>query len=221
MGNLGRVGYGGTLEGTWCVRLGPFRARASWPSLTSFILLQALHLRQLRQRYARQPDQARRHAGDCQNWQHLERAPLVPPGSAAVGLHLPGRQDAPRTQEGRRHLDRPLGARGTLTHSQPYFVTQGGASRLMALRLDLQIDLVEAQVDHDTLLGQVSQSCQFAPFNLRYEWDNKTNMVRALRVLTAPDGALAEPSRGDLGFGRRSLTTLSRVLTRTVAASFR
>lgn len=41
-----------------------------------------------------------------------------------------------------------------------------------------EIDLFEAQVDHTLLEGQVSQSCQFAPFNLKYLWDNATNAVR-------------------------------------------
>lgn len=37
-----------------------------------------------------------------------------------------------------------------------------------------EIDIIEAQVDHSTLKGQVSQSAQWAPFNPAYEWVNNS-----------------------------------------------
>lgn len=39
-----------------------------------------------------------------------------------------------------------------------------------------EIDIFEAQRDSDLLAGAVSQSCQFAPFNAYYSWDNATNL---------------------------------------------
>jgi len=39
-----------------------------------------------------------------------------------------------------------------------------------------EIDVFEAQVDQNTLIGGVSQSGQWAPFNLHYEWFNETNL---------------------------------------------
>lgn len=38
-----------------------------------------------------------------------------------------------------------------------------------------EIDILEAQVDHSTLIGGVSQSAQWAPFNPYYEWVNTSS----------------------------------------------
>jgi beta-glucanase (GH16 family) len=37
-----------------------------------------------------------------------------------------------------------------------------------------EIDIIEAQIDGDLAAAAVSQSCQFAPFNAYYSWDNTT-----------------------------------------------
>jgi beta-glucan synthesis-associated protein KRE6 len=39
-----------------------------------------------------------------------------------------------------------------------------------------EIDIIEAQIDDGLGAGSVSQSCQFAPFNAYYSWDNVTNL---------------------------------------------
>lgn len=38
-----------------------------------------------------------------------------------------------------------------------------------------EIDIIEAQVDVDRFVGEVSQSFQVAPFNIRYQFDNATS----------------------------------------------
>ncbi|CAE6504732.1 unnamed protein product [Rhizoctonia solani] len=40
-----------------------------------------------------------------------------------------------------------------------------------------EIDIIEAMVDATTLIGHVSQSGQWAPFNAGYQWDNETNLI--------------------------------------------
>ncbi|CAE6492121.1 unnamed protein product [Rhizoctonia solani] len=40
-----------------------------------------------------------------------------------------------------------------------------------------EIDVFEAAVDTSTLIGHVSQSGQWAPFNAAFRWDNATNLV--------------------------------------------
>ncbi|CUA76626.1 Beta-glucan synthesis-associated protein SKN1 [Saccharomyces cerevisiae S288c] [Rhizoctonia solani] len=40
-----------------------------------------------------------------------------------------------------------------------------------------EIDIFEATVDTRTLIGHVSQSGQWAPFNAAFRWDNETNLV--------------------------------------------
>ncbi|KAG8796933.1 hypothetical protein FRC17_007903 [Serendipita sp. 399] len=39
-----------------------------------------------------------------------------------------------------------------------------------------EIDVFEAQIDGNLGAGAVSQSCQFAPYNAYYSWDNATNL---------------------------------------------
>lgn len=40
-----------------------------------------------------------------------------------------------------------------------------------------EIDIFEAQVDQTTFVGGVSQSGQWAPFNLHYQWFNESNLI--------------------------------------------
>ncbi|KIY69552.1 glycoside hydrolase family 16 protein [Cylindrobasidium torrendii FP15055 ss-10] len=40
-----------------------------------------------------------------------------------------------------------------------------------------EIDVFEAQINEKTLIAQVSQSGQFAPFNYAYRWDNSTGLM--------------------------------------------
>jgi beta-glucanase (GH16 family) len=55
-----------------------------------------------------------------------------------------------------------------------------------------EIDIFEAQVTEEPkespLLGSVSQSCQFAPFNSFYSWDNITGAVVADPTQTVING---------------------------------
>lgn len=44
-------------------------------------------------------------------------------------------------------------------------------------RMAPEIDIIEAQIDANLGGGSVSQSCQFAPFNAYYSWDNATNAI--------------------------------------------
>ncbi|KAF9479722.1 glycoside hydrolase family 16 protein [Pholiota conissans] len=60
-----------------------------------------------------------------------------------------------------------------------------------------EIDVIEAQVSGDPLVGQVSQSAQWAPFNAQYEWFNTTdnfNINNASRSIlnTYTGGALQQ-----------------------------
>ena len=43
-------------------------------------------------------------------------------------------------------------------------------------RMAPEIDIYEAQIDSNLQAAAVSQSCQFAPFNAYYSWDNATYM---------------------------------------------
>jgi beta-glucan synthesis-associated protein KRE6 len=43
-------------------------------------------------------------------------------------------------------------------------------------RMAPEIDIYEAQIDSNLRAAAVSQSCQFAPFNAYYSWDNATYM---------------------------------------------
>ncbi|KAF8203180.1 beta-glucan synthesis-associated protein-domain-containing protein [Pholiota molesta] len=125
MGNLGRAGYGASLEGMW-----PFTYDACDVGTAPNQTLNG------------QP-QAAMIDGD-------------PTYGGALSF-LPGQKLSRCTCKGESHPG-PM-------HSDGTFVGRAAP----------EIDILEAQVSGEPLIGQVSQSAQWAPFNAQYEWFNTSD----------------------------------------------
>lgn len=125
LGNLGRAGYGATLDGTWPYSYDQCDVgtlpNQTFPDGT--------------------PVNATRH-GD--------------PYNGNVLSYLQGQRLSACTCQGESHPG-PQRANGS-------FVGRAAP----------EIDVLEAQVDSGTLIGHVSQSGQWGPFNYAYEWWNTT-----------------------------------------------
>uniref|UniRef100_A0A8H8CQ65 Tr-type G domain-containing protein n=1 Tax=Psilocybe cubensis TaxID=181762 RepID=A0A8H8CQ65_PSICU len=128
MGNLGRAGYGASLEGLW-----PY----TYDSCD---------------------------VGTVAN-QTVDGRPIAAtingdPGKGNTLSYLPGQRLSRCTCSGESHPGPK--------HSDGTFVGRSAP----------EIDIFEAQVTADTLVGQVSQSAQWAPFDAGYLWNNSpANMV--------------------------------------------
>lgn len=128
MGNLGRAGYGASLEGMW-----PYTYDSCDIGTVANQSMNGLPV-------------AAVSGGD--------------PGQDGVLSFLPGQRLSRCTCAGESHPG-PM-------HSDGTYVGRSAP----------EIDIFEAQISSD-LVGQVSQSGQWAPFNAAYEWFNETNMVIA------------------------------------------
>jgi beta-glucanase (GH16 family) len=136
MGNLGRAGYGASLDGMW-----PYSYDACDVGTVA------------NQTINGQPHAATVN-GDAMNGQgHLS--------------YLPGQRLSRCTCPGEPHPG-PV-------HQDGSYVGRSGP----------EIDVFEAQVDQNTLLGRVSQSAQWAPFNEAYSWNNNS------QTLFIPDPSLS------------------------------
>ncbi|XP_006461090.1 hypothetical protein AGABI2DRAFT_204568 [Agaricus bisporus var. bisporus H97] len=130
MGNLGRAGYGASLEGTW-----PYSYDTCDVGTAPNQTLNGLPV-------------AARTGGDPENDGALS--------------YLPGQKLSRCTCDGESHPG-PKHPDGT-------FVGRSAP----------EIDVFEAQINQDTLIADVSQSAQWAPFNNRYLWKNSSaNMIIA------------------------------------------
>ncbi|KIK67427.1 glycoside hydrolase family 16 protein [Collybiopsis luxurians FD-317 M1] len=130
MGNLGRAGYGATLEGTW-----PYTYDACDVGTVQNQTLNG------------QPEAATVN-GDA--------------GKGGVLSYLPGQKLSRCTCPGEDHPG-PL-------HDDGTFVGRSAP----------EIDVLEAQIDQNTFVAEVSQSAQWAPFNNAYIWNNDSdNMIVA------------------------------------------
>ncbi|KAH8810563.1 beta-glucan synthesis-associated protein [Flagelloscypha sp. PMI_526] len=131
MGNLGRAGYGASLEGTW-----PYTYDSCDVGTAPNQTKNGLPAAALTQ-------------GDHKYQNHLS--------------YLQGQRLSRCTCPGEEHPG-PMHADGTYVG-----------------RAAPEIDFFEAQVSTDEetgeKVGHVSQSGQFAPFNVNYEWNNATNMI--------------------------------------------
>ncbi|KAI0257679.1 beta-glucan synthesis-associated [Lactifluus subvellereus] len=127
MGNLGRAGYGASLEGMW-----PY----TYDSCDVGTL-----------------------ANQTKDGLPLAATENGDPYHDNILSYLQGQRLSRCTCPGEAHPG-PL-------HSDGTFVGRSAP----------EIDVFEATVHTGTLLGQVSQSCQFAPFNHGYIWPNQTNSV--------------------------------------------
>lgn len=128
MGNLGRAGYGASLEGMW-----PY----TYDSCDVGTL-----------------------ANQTQNGLPVAATINGDPSNNGVLSFLPGQRLSACTCSGESHPG-PLKPDGTLTG-----------------RAAPEIDIFEAQVDTARLVGTVSQSAQWGPFNAAYTWNNNSaNMV--------------------------------------------
>ncbi|KDQ12074.1 glycoside hydrolase family 16 protein [Botryobasidium botryosum FD-172 SS1] len=128
MGNLGRAGYGASLEGMW-----PYTYDACDVGTLANQTLNGL-------------PKAATINGDPSNGNALS--------------YLPGQRISACTCPGESHPGPK--------HSDGTFVGRGAP----------EIDIFEALVDSTTLIGQVSQSCQWAPFNNEYKWANTSTTLQ-------------------------------------------
>ncbi|CAE6441977.1 unnamed protein product [Rhizoctonia solani] len=138
MGNLGRAGYGASLEGTW-----PY----TYDTCDVGTL-------------ANQTDPvtnlpAAAHAGG-------------PPGTNGEMSYLPGQRLSACTCTS----ESDGSDRRQMVHPGPKRADGSYVGRSAP-----EIDIFEAAVDPTTLIGHVSQSGQWAPFNAGFQWDNATNLV--------------------------------------------
>ncbi|KAG5635272.1 hypothetical protein H0H81_011875 [Sphagnurus paluster] len=124
MGNLGRAGYGATLEGLW-----PYTYDACDVGTAPNQTINGLPL-------------IATTSGEKEAFYHLS--------------YLPGQRLSRCTCQGESHPG-PV-------HSDGTYVGRSAP----------EIDVFEALVNSATLTGQVSQSCQWAPFNEYYSWANTT-----------------------------------------------
>ncbi|KAF7306776.1 Beta-glucan synthesis-associated protein [Mycena indigotica] len=127
MGNLGRAGFGASLDGMW-----PYRQISSYDSCD---------------------------VGTAPN-QTVKGLPLAAtingdPSADDALSYLPGQRLSRCTCPGESHPG-PIHADGTLVG-----------------RAAPEIDVFEAQIGKN--IGQVSQSCQWAPFNNEYKWFNTSD----------------------------------------------
>ncbi|KAJ3937486.1 MAG: beta-glucan synthesis-associated [Lentinula lateritia] len=130
MGNLGRAGYGATLEGTW-----PYTYDTCDVGTVQ------------NQTVDGQPEAATVN-GDT--------------GKGGVLSYLPGQKLSRCTCAGEDHPGPK--------HDDGTFVGRSAP----------EIDVLEAQIDQNTFVAEVSQSAQWAPFNRAYIWNNDSdNMILA------------------------------------------
>ncbi|KAG6828111.1 hypothetical protein H0H92_009161 [Tricholoma furcatifolium] len=136
MGNLGRAGYGATLDGMW-----PYTYDSCDVGTAPNQTINGLPAAAVTE-------------GDPYNDMHLS--------------FLPGQKLSRCTCTGESHPG-PV-------HSDGTYVGRGAP----------EIDVFEALVNADTLTGQVSQSCQWAPFNENYVWQNTSaNLIIYNETATA------------------------------------
>ncbi|KAA1471582.1 beta-glucan synthesis-associated protein [Dentipellis sp. KUC8613] len=133
MGNLGRAGYGASLEGMW-----PYTYDSCDVGTVANQTVNGLPL-------------AATENGDKQQ--------------DGILSFLPGMRLSRCTCPGESHPG-PMHQDGTYVG-----------------RAAPEIDIFEAQITGEPLTGQVSQSCQFAPFNAAYQWFNTTDNL----VIANPD----------------------------------
>ena len=107
MGNLGRAGYGASLDGMWPVRL-----PVVFSLLVSLTWTRcSVHIRLLRRRHVTEPNDARR-PPNCRYYQRRRsrgRRAVLPSGSETLALHLSWRR-APWPHALRRDVCWPCGA---------------------------------------------------------------------------------------------------------------
>jgi beta-glucan synthesis-associated protein KRE6 len=128
MGNLGRAGYGASLEGTW-----PYT-------------YDACDVGTVQNQTVNGVPEAATVNGDA--------------GKGGVLSYLPGQKLSRCTCSGEDHPGPK--------HSDGTFVGRSAP----------EIDVLEAQIDQNTLVAEVSQSAQWAPFNRAYIWNNDSdNMI--------------------------------------------
>jgi beta-glucanase (GH16 family) len=141
MGNLGRAGYGATLEGTW-----PY----TYDSCDVGTLPNQTDPR------TNLPEAA--HVGGV-NSVHGEMSYL--PGQRLSACTCPSESDGTDGQQ--------------MVHPGPRRSDGSFPGRSAP-----EIDIFEAQIDTTTLIGGVSQSAQWAPFNAAFVWDNSSaNLIIA------------------------------------------
>ncbi|CAE6443354.1 hypothetical protein ACGC1H_006125 [Rhizoctonia solani] len=135
LGNLGRAGYGASLDGMW-----PY----SYDTCDVGTL----------------PNQTRPDGTPINATIHGDKY------NGNVLSYLGGQRLSACTCEGESHP----GPKRKAGH------TDGkGQSTLFVGRAAPEIDVIEATVDQGTLIGHVSQSGQWAPFNYAYDWFNTTD----------------------------------------------
>ncbi|ELU38867.1 glycoside hydrolase family 16 protein [Rhizoctonia solani AG-1 IA] len=145
LGNLGRAGYGASLDGTW-----PY----------SYVRLL----------FSNFPKRDTCDVGTLPNQTRPDGTPINATingdkYNGDVLSYLPGQRLSACTCEGESHP-------GPKRKSSE---TDGkGQSGGYVGRAAPEIDVLEATVDAGTLIGHVSQSGQWAPFNYAYEWWNST-----------------------------------------------
>ncbi|KAF8161089.1 glycoside hydrolase family 16 protein [Crassisporium funariophilum] len=128
MGNLGRAGYGASLEGVW-----PYTYDTCDVGTV---------------------------ANQTVNGQPVAATVNGDKGKGGVLSYLPGQRLSRCTCSGENHPGPQ--------HKDGTFVGRAAP----------EIDVFEAQINHVTLISQVSQSAQWAPFNAGYDWLNTTdNMI--------------------------------------------
>ncbi|KAG7446496.1 glycoside hydrolase family 16 protein [Guyanagaster necrorhizus] len=125
MGNLGRAGYGATLEGTW-----PY----TYDSCDIGTV-----------------------ANQTINGEPVAATVDGDTGKGGILSYLPGQRLSRCTCPGESHPGP--------THPDGTFVGRSAP----------EIDVFEAQINQDTLIAQVSQSGQWAPFNHAYVWQNTSD----------------------------------------------
>ncbi|KAJ3923358.1 beta-glucan synthesis-associated [Lentinula edodes] len=160
LGNLGRAGYGATLEGTW-----PYTYDTCDVGTVQ------------NQTVNGQPEAATVN-GDT--------------GKGGVLSYLPGQKLSRCTCAGEDHPGPK--------HDDGTFVGRSAP----------EIDVLEAQIDQNTFVAEVSQSAQWAPFNRAYIWNNDSdNMI------------LADPSISQLnGFMGNVEQQATSVVTATNASCY-
>ncbi|KAF8973276.1 glycoside hydrolase family 16 protein, partial [Flammula alnicola] len=131
MGNLGRAGYGASLEGVV----------STWP-------------------YTYDSCDVGTVSNQTINGQPGAATVNGDPGKGGILSYLPGQRLSRCTCSGESHPGPK--------HSDGTFVGRSAP----------EIDIFEAQIDSGTLISQVSQSAQWAPFNAGYQWDHtQDNMI--------------------------------------------
>lgn len=149
LGNLGRAGYGASLDGNW-----PY-SYVSTPSTNQ---------------PTSHPAQDTCDVGTLKNQTRPDGTPINATihgdkYNGNVLSYLGGQRLSACTCEGESHPG-PKRKSGQ---------TDGkGQSGGFVGRAAPEIDVIEATVDAGTLIGHVSQSGQWAPFNYAYEWFNTT-----------------------------------------------